>query len=150
MNRFESKKLDRSVICQSIIHITYPANALYIKNFHIEVRSKAKTLAAAMILVTSPCWWHGDAVTNLDVVNGTLNRTKHSGVILKSIPCDISVNEVTQEEKSYIHLGRFAFRVPRTISYSSVTFKFGLFWAYDKPKKYLQMNSKQMIENWLI
>lgn len=28
----------------------------------------------------------------------------YRGVILKSIPCDISVNEVTQEEKTYIHL----------------------------------------------
>ena len=118
MNRFESKKLDRSVICQSIIHITYPANALYIKNFHIEVRSKSKTLAAATMWVTPRCRWCRDVVTNIGVVIETWNNTKHSGVILKSIPCDISVNEVTQEEKSYIHLGRFAFRFPRTISYS--------------------------------
>jgi len=45
------------------------------------------------------------SVTNIDdIVIDTLNNTKDSGVILKSIPCDISVNEVTQEEKSYIHL----------------------------------------------
>ena len=27
------------------------------------------------------------------------------------MPCDVSVNEVIQEEKSYIHLGRFLFKV---------------------------------------
>ena len=34
------------------------------------------------------------------------------------MPCDVSVNEVIQEEKSYIHLGWFLSRVQKTLNHS--------------------------------